>query len=83
MMKFINVIYSNQKKLERLKSKSNKALNVVSVSINHLTSVNEKIDLTINEINEIKDKLQSTENDLRKTKSLNNKIVDKFKSMID
>lgn len=83
MTQIINSIYCKQKKLEKLKDKSNKALNVVASTINRLTSVNEKIDLAISGINETKEKLQSTENDLCKTKARNNKIIDNFKSMID
>lgn len=81
-MNFINDIYYKQNRLKGLKSKSNKALKVVTATINQLTSVNEKIDLAISEIGESKEKLQSTENDLLETKSQNNKIIEKCKSVI-
>lgn len=78
-----NIIEEKQKQLEVLRTESSRALDIVTSTINSLTTVNEKIDVTISEINEAKAKLQSTENDLNETKIHNAKVIDKFKSLIE
>lgn len=66
-----------------LQTESNRALDIVTSTINQLATVNERIDVTISEINEAKAKLQSTEDDLNKTRVHNSKIIDKFKALIE
>ena len=82
-MKKLNLIEQKQKKLEELRVKSNNALDVVTATINKLSTVNEEIDVTISEINEAKAALQSTEDDLSKTREHNSKIINKFKALIE
>ncbi|MCI8605123.1 MAG: hypothetical protein HFE79_13435 [Ruminiclostridium sp.] len=82
-MKTKNIIEEKQKQLEALRTESSRALNIVTSTINSLSTVNEKIDVTISEINEAKIKLSSTENDLNQTKMHNAKIIDKFKTLIE
>ena len=69
--------------LQKLQFEANRALDVVTSTINQFATVNEKIDVTISEINEAKAKLQSTEDDLNKTRLHNTKIIDKFKALIE
>ena len=82
-MKTKNIIEEKQKALRKLQSKSNRALDIVTSTINQLETVNEKIDVTINEIIDAKAKLQSTEDDLDKTRLHNTKIIDKFRALIE
>lgn len=82
-MKEKGIIKEKQKTLQKLQTKSSRALDVVTSTINRLITVNEKIEATINEIDDAKEKLQQTENDLNKTKSHNTKIIEKFKALID
>lgn len=79
----IDVITQKQEELNVLQAESNRALDVVTSTINQLVSVNDKIDVTIAEISDHKSKLQSTEDNLNKTKSHNAKIIDKFKALIE
>ena len=82
-MKTKNIIEEKQKTLHKLQSKSNRALDIVTSTINQLETVNKKIDVTINEIIDTKAKLQSTEDDLNKTRLHNTKIIDKFRALIE
>lgn len=82
-MKTKNIIEEKQKTLRKLQSKSNRALDIVTSTINQLETVNEKIDKTINEIIDAKAKLQSTEDDLDKTRLHSTKIIDKFRALIE
>ena len=50
-MKTKNIIEEKQKQLEALRTESSRALNIVTSTINSLSTVNEKIDVTISEIN--------------------------------
>ena len=82
-MKTKNIIEEKQKQLEALRTESSRALNIVTSTINSLSTVNEKIDVTISEINEAKIKLSSTENDLNQTKMHTAKIIYKLKTLIE
>lgn len=82
-MKEKGIIKEKQKVLQKLQTKSSRALDVVTSTINRLVAVNEKIEATINEIDDAKEKLQSTENDLSKTRLHNMKVIEKFKALID
>lgn len=82
-MKKINIIEEKQKVLQSLQSESADAIDMVTATINRLSSVNEQIDVTINEIEDAKSKLQCTEDDLSKTKEHNAKIINKFKALIE
>ena len=82
-MKKTNIIEEKQKVLQSLQSESANAIDMVTTTINRLSSVNEQIDVTISEIEDAKSKLQCTEDDLSKTKEHNAKIIDKFKALIE
>jgi len=83
MKKIMDIIEEKQKVLKELKSESNRALDIVTSTINQLSDVNEKIDATINEITEEKKKLESTEDELNCTRLHNTKIIDKFRALIE
>lgn len=78
----VDVIAKKQEELVKLQAESNNALNLVTSTINQLTTTNEKIDVTISEIMEAKAKLQNTEDELTKTKQSNTKVIEKFKALI-
>lgn len=78
-----NIIKEKQRKLQSLQSKSTKAIDMVTTTIDRLSFVNERIDVTIGEIEDAKSKLQCTEDDLSKTKEHNAKIINKFKALIE
>lgn len=82
-MRTKNIIEEKQKQLVVLQAESNRALDIVTSTINSLATVNEKIDVTMSEISEAKTKLQSTEDDLSKTRLHNTKIIDKFRALIE
>lgn len=82
-MKKTNIIEEKQKVLQSLQSESANAIDMVTTTINRLSSVNEQIDVTISEIEDAKSKLQHTEDDLSKTKEHNAKIINKFKALIE
>lgn len=83
MKKAKDVIEQKQTMLRKLKDESNRALDIVTSTINQLSVVNDKIDLTISEIAEQKAKLQSTEDDLNQTRLHNTKVIDKFRALIE
>lgn len=82
-MKKTNIIEEKQKALQSLQSESANAIDMVTTTINRLSSVNEQIDVTISEIEDAKSKLQHTEDDLSKTKEHNAKIINKFKALVE
>ena len=82
-MKKINIIEEKKEVLQTLQSESTNAIDMVTTTINRLSSVNEQIDVTIGEIEEAKSRLQCTEDDLNKTKEHNAKIINKFKALIE
>ena len=79
----INIITQKQEELRELQTESNDALDIVTSTIEQLSSVNEKIEIAIDEIEEAKAKLQSTEDGLNTTKTHNSKIISKFKALIE
>lgn len=81
--KVIGIIEQKEKALQELKTKSTKALDMVTATINELTAVNEQIDANIKEILDAKTKLQSTEDELTKTQNHNLKVIDKFRALIE
>lgn len=82
-MKKINIIEEKKEVLQTLQSESTNAIDMVTTTINRLSSINEQIDVTITEIEEAKSELQNTEDDLSKTKEHNAKIINKFKALIE
>lgn len=82
-MKKMNIIEEKKEILQSLQSESTNAIDMVTTTINRLSSINEQIDVTITEIEEAKSELQNTEDDLSKTKEHNAKIINKFKALIE
>lgn len=82
-MKKINIIEEKKEVLQTLQPESTNAIDMVTTTINRLSSINEQIDVTITEIEEAKSELQNTEDDLSKTKEHNAKIINKFKALIE
>lgn len=78
-----NLIEKKELELDSLRRKSNNALDVVTHTINELSTVNEQIDLVISEIENEKAQLEKTEAGLHNTKSHNSKIINKFKALIE
>lgn len=78
-----NIITEKEKALRSLQAESTNAIDMVTATINKLSSVNEKIVATICEIEDAKAKLENTENDLSKTKDHNDKIIEKFKALLE
>lgn len=78
-----NIIEQKRKKVNELKSKSDKALDVITSTIDNLSKVNEAIDNELTEIKEIRKNLQDTEEDLNKTRLHNTKISEKFRMLIE
>ncbi len=83
MIKTNDLITQKQRVLEKLRTKSSRALDIVTSTIHQLATVNEKIDVTISEINEAKSKLQTTEDELNQTRVHNTGIIDKFRALIE
>ena len=81
--KVTDIIEQKQKTLQELKDKSGEALDIVSATINKLTNVNEQICITVNEILEAKAKLQDTEDELTKTRDHNEKVIEKFRALVE
>lgn len=72
-----------EKTLKALQLESTMAIEAVTTTINNLATTNEKIETTIWEIQEAKAKLQNTEDELHQTKAKNNKVIEKFKALIE
>ena len=80
--KYIDTIEDKRKELLKLQEESNDSLDLVTKTINSLSSVNEKIDSIKAELNEAKDKICSTEYELDTQKSKNERIITRFKELI-
>ena len=83
MKKVTNIITQKQQELEILQAESNNALDIVTSTIEQLSTVNEKIENAVKEIEEAKTNLQATEDGLNNTKAHNSKIISKFKALIE
>ena len=83
MKKKVDIIKQKQFELTMLANKSMAALDLVTSTINNLSTINEEIDVKVSEIEEAKEKLQNTENDLKSTKERNAKVISKFKALIE
>lgn len=80
---YIDVIEEKKKELVKLQEESNDALDLVTRTINNLSTVNEKIDVVVSELQEAASKIQDTETQLAAQKSKNFRIITKFKNLID
>ena len=78
-----DLIAQKQAALQKYQNDSDNALNLVTSTINRLSTINEKIDETIGEIRDAKQALDMTEKDLNITRRHNQKIVEKFKAFIE
>ena len=78
-----NIITTKEKELLKLQKESSNALDLVTSTINHLSSINDEIDSQVAEIEEAKAKLELTESGLNETKQHNVKIISKFRALIE
>lgn len=78
-----SVIELKEERLRLLQSQSNRALDVVTSTINSLETTNKLIDTEIAEIQEAKSRLSATEDDLTHTRLHNTNVIAKFKSLIE
>lgn len=83
LKKKLDIIQDKERRLGELQNRSENALDMVTKTINNLTTINEEIDVVMSEVNEAKQALSSTENNLVSTKEHNTKIIAKFKSLIE
>ena len=81
MMK--NIITTKERELVKLQKESSSALDLVTSTINHLSSINDEIDSQVAEIEEAKAKLELTERGLNATKQNNVMIISKFRALIE
>jgi hypothetical protein len=72
-----------KKKTENLKKRSSMVIDVVTTVIEHLTEINTEIDETTGILASERDELMATELELKETQAHNNKIIDKFKALIE
>lgn len=78
-----NILQEKKNKLSNLQAKSAQALDVVTNTISSLERINEDICNTIDEIEEAKRDLENTAAGFNTTKSRNERIIERFKAMID
>ena len=78
-----NILQEKKNKLSNLQAKSAQALDVVTNTISSLERINEDICNTIDEIEETKRDLENTAAGFTTTKSRNERIIERFKAMIE
>lgn len=78
-----NILQEKKNKLTTLQAKSAQALDVVTNTISSLERINEDICNTIDEIEEAKRDLENTAAGFTTTKNRNERIIERFKAMID
>ena len=85
MKKRKNKDFIAQKKAElvSLREMSVGAMDVITNTINRLSSINDEIDTTIVSIESAKVELEMTEKDLVETRARNEKIANRFKQLIE
>ena len=76
-MKLLNLTFAEkqQASLEKLQSRSEDALSLVTSTINNLDAINEEIDETINDIETHRWELEATQGQLYDTKTKNQRII--------
>lgn len=83
MWKRNDIVVKSREKQERLSNASAVALDFVTSAINRLTEINDEIDSDISEINANVAMLGATVCEMDKTKKHNEKVIAKFKAMIE
>ena len=85
MKKRKNKDFIAQKKAElvSLREMSAGAMDLITNTINRLSSINDEIDTTIVSIESAKVELEMTEKDLVETRTRNEKIANRFKQLIE
>lgn len=78
-----DILEQKQTELRQLQSKSNRALDIVTSTINQLATTNEEIDVKISEIEEYERQFKDTREALEKTREHNAKVSVKFKALIE
>lgn len=79
----MTLIEKKRIELQKLKSRSDQALNLVTSTINQLEDINNAIDSTLNDIRDAKASLQETEDGLLSTRESNSKIAQKFRALLE
>lgn len=80
MWKRNDIVVKSREKQERLSNASAVALDFVTSAINRLTEINDEID---SDINANVTMLEATAYNMGKTKSHNEKVIAKFRAMIE
>ena len=85
MAKLLNLTFAEkqQASLAKLQSRSENALSIVTSTINNLNAINAEIDETISGIEAYQKELETTQGQLSDTKTKNQKILNKFKNLIE
>lgn len=79
----LNLIQEKHERLKILQSQSNRAIDIVTSTINQLEATNVEIDSTITDIQKDIEDLRNAELGLNKTRLHNTKIISKFKNLIE
>lgn len=78
-----DIITQKKNKLVSLRDESANAMNLITNTIDKLSSINDEIDVTITDIEIAKAELEFTRQDLVETRTRNEKIANKFKQLIE
>lgn len=81
--KRLNIVERSQKALDILSKKSAKALDLVTATINSLDEINAEIQATMDDIARHRNELQQTETALAGTRETNERIANRFRSLIE
>lgn len=76
-------IVQKKVELDSLRKMSSGAIDLITNTIDRLSSINDEIDTTIVSIESAKAELESTEKDLMDTRERNEKIANRFKQLIE
>lgn len=83
LKKKIDLLQEKDEKLQYLQKKSYSAIDIVTNTLDSLAKTNVEISATIEEIDEAKRNLDNTKLGLVATKNRNERIIERFKAMIE
>lgn len=78
-----NLTITMKTKANNLQKKAALAVSLVTDIIDTLTNINKEAEEQIKEISHTVTELQHTEQELRETTSVNNKVITKFKALLE
>jgi len=81
--KIKDTIHGKQKRLIKLQKRSTSALNLVNSTIDKLDNIDTEIDFVVEDIENSIEKLTDTKTELVGQKVKNDKIIQKFKALIE